>query len=281
LNPRRFSITFLGTAAASLSPQSSTSAYLVEINRSYILIDAGIGALRQIKKVGVSPKDINIILITHWHIDHFAGLPAVLRAKRKSKLPSIFGPSIPLSARIFLNLSFYPLGRVFESVTEDFCYDYEGFSIEAIPNCHGKESYGWGISEQLQHSPRGPRKIVISGDTRPAETILKAAQEVDLLVHEATYLNKDINAALLHRHSTAKEAAELARKARVGALALTHIPSRCARLDIQEEAQKFFPQVLVPSSLDKIHLDPLPEGEHKSNSGWAKVALESGYVSTS
>ncbi len=270
---KNFNITFLGTSAASVSPQAFTSAYLVEINRSHVLIDAGIGVLRQLRKTKLSPSDIDIILVTHWHLDHYAGLPAVLRAKRKSTPRPIFGPPIPLSARLFLALALYPWDKTFEAIREDFSCSYADFRIEAIPNSHFLDSYGWVIAEKPE-AGLAARRMVISGDTRPAENVLKAARGADLLVHEATYLEKDAKTALLHQHSTAAEAADLAAKAGVGALALTHIPNRYTRQEVQEEAQTIFGRVFVPSSLDKFHLEPQPDEEAKKNSGWAKIMIE-------
>jgi ribonuclease Z len=261
LNSKSFSITFLGTAAASWSPKSPTSCYLVEIDQIRILIDAGLGALGQLRKLRISPDDINIILVTHWHIDHYAGLPTVLRARRKSTPLSIFGPPISGMVRLLLAVSRYPFGRIFEPVTGDFFRSYKGCGIQAIPNSHNVESYGWVISEGLNGNSQAGRRIVISGDTRPADTILNAARGADLLVHEATYLERDARTAFRHQHSTAAQAAELAIKAGVGSLALTHIPRRYSQRDVKEEAQRSFTRVFLPFPLDTFRLDPLVEGD--------------------
>jgi ribonuclease Z len=269
-----FNITFLGTSAASISPYSSTSASLVEINQNWILIDAGIGALRQLRKVKVSPENINIILITHWHPDHYAGLPAVLRAKRTSSNLSIYGPAIPFAARLYLTALFYPLNRIFKTVTGDFSQIYSDFCLQAIPTSHNIDSYGWAIIEKTSNQPQEGRKIIITGDTQPNENIVHAAKKSDLLVHEATYLSKDAKLAHLHHHSTVADAAEIALKSGVGALALNHVPDRYSTQKIQAEAQKIFPRVLVPSPLDKIYVDPLPNNELKEKPGWAKIRIE-------
>lgn len=257
MNTQDFSITFLGTAAASWSLWSPTSTYLVEVSQSRILIDAGIGALRQLRKLGISPDDLDIILITHWHLDHFAGLAKVLRSRTRSSPLSLYGPPISNIVSLYFALSCYPIGRIFEPIKGEYSRNYKGIGIRAIPNSHNMESYGWVISEGFNGDPRRGRRIVISGDTRPSESILKASQGADLLVHEATYLERDAHSAFLHQHSTAAQAAELASKARVGALALTHIPGRYSRQAVKDEAQRIFPQVFLPSSLDSFRLDPL------------------------
>jgi ribonuclease Z len=271
---RDFAITFLGTSAASTSPYSSTSAFLVKIDRSRILVDAGIGALRQLRKIGVSPEDIDILLITHWHIDHYAGLPALLRARRASAALPIFGPPMRLFAKIYLTALFCQPGQKLETIASNSSLVHQHFQFEAIPTSHGVDSYGWAITERPDNQPHQLRKIVISGDTLPDQNILQAAREADLLVHEATYLDKDAGIAALHQHSTAAEAAEIGAKSKVGALALTHIPDRYSRLEILTEAEKIFPRVIVPAPLDTIYLDPLPAGELKEYPGWANIRKE-------
>ena len=103
----------------------------------------------------------------------------------------------------------------------------------------------------------GGRRIIISGDTRPSTNVLNAARGADPLVHEATYLGKYAQTALLHNHSTSTQAAQIAISAGVKILALTHIPVRYPRLEVQREAEKTFPGVLIPSPLDTIVLDPI------------------------
>jgi ribonuclease Z len=73
---------------------------------------------------------------------------------------------------------------------------------------------------------RPGRTIVISGDTRPCASTRQAASGADLLVHEATFGDEEMERALETSHSTAREAAHLAREANVRRLVLTHVSSR-------------------------------------------------------
>jgi ribonuclease Z len=271
--PLDFSITFLGTSAASTSLNSCTSSCLVKVGRKCILIDAGIGTLRQLQKIKVNPEEIDIILITHWHIDHYAGLPAVLRKIKKLTSLSIYGPVIPLFTRLFLAILFHPFSKIYKTISEGFSRRYTNFILQAIPTSHSENSYGWAIFEKTEDLLQIERKIVISGDTRPIDNILHASRGADLLIHEATYLDKDAATAFIHQHSTAAGAAKIAQKSGVGALALTHIPERYSRLEVKVEAQEYFPQVFVPEPLDTIQLDPTPEGKTRENPGWAKIRI--------
>lgn len=81
----------------------------------------------------------------------------------------------------------------------------------------------------LVGQPRAGRKVVISGDTRPTEALRAMAHHADLLVHEATFGDDEAARAVETGHSTAREAATIARDAEVRRLVLTHFSARYSR----------------------------------------------------
>lgn len=107
---------------------------------------------------------------------------------------------------------------------------------------------------------RPGRRVVFSGDTRPCRTLFDAALGADVLVHEATFLEDERDRAAETGHSTAKQAAELARDAGVHLLALTHISTRYLGREIAAEAGPAFAATVVPRDFDVIDV-PLPERE--------------------
>ncbi len=112
--------------------------------------------------------------------------------------------------------------------------------------------------DQVLGPPRGGRRIVITGDTRPARSVLEAALEADLLVHEASFAHEERERADETGHATARGAAELALAAGVKLLALTHLSNRYFGPELVREARDVFPDTVVPRDFDTIEI-PFPE----------------------
>jgi ribonuclease Z len=112
--------------------------------------------------------------------------------------------------------------------------------------------------DQVMGEPRPGRKIVLSGDTAPAEMTRVAAHRASLLIHEATFAGADADRAALTGHTTAVQAAAIAAEAEVELLALVHLSQRYAPADIEAEARAEFERTIVPRDFDRVEI-PFPE----------------------
>jgi ribonuclease Z len=92
------------------------------------------------------------------------------------------------------------------------------------------------------------------GDTGDTNNLVEPVHGVDLLVIEATYLERDADLAEQFDHLTAAQAARLARDAGVHHLVLTHISRRYRESDILEEAQAIMPNTTVARDLDRFRV---------------------------
>ena len=100
---------------------------------------------------------------------------------------------------------------------------------------------------ELVGAPRPGRRIVLTGDTRPCAATIDIARGADVLVHEATFGDEEAARAVETGHSTAREAAIVARDAGVGTLLLTHFSARYSRdaAELGKEARQCFERTLV------------------------------------
>ncbi|UCG86704.1 MAG: ribonuclease Z [Gemmatimonadota bacterium] len=101
--------------------------------------------------------------------------------------------------------------------------------------------------DDLVGPARPGRLVVLSGDTRPCESVVAAAEGADLLVHDATFGNDEKDRACETDHSTAAEAAQVALAARVKRLVLTHFSARysVSAKVLVEQAQAVFSDVVA------------------------------------
>jgi ribonuclease Z len=295
------SVFFVGTGGSVPSARRGLPAVLVRRGGDRLLIDCGEGTQRQlVRSVGL--VDMDSVFITHFHADHWLGLPGMLKSfalRERSEPLTVYGPrglsELMGAMRIVYGRLPYPLDVV--ELEPAQTVERDGYLIASIPVRHrGEASFGYALVEQprpghldarlaeelgVQPGPdfgrlqrgetvggvsaeqvMGParegRKIVISGDTTPCEPLAIAAHQADLLVHEATFAEEEAERARETSHSTARQAAELARDAEVRLLALTHFSSRYAGGELLEEARQVFEATEAPRDFDTIEI-PLPE----------------------
>jgi len=105
--------------------------------------------------------------------------------------------------------------------------------------------------KELVGPPVPGRKVVYTGDTEPCDAVIQLARNADLLIHESTYAHAELRLARRSAHSTAREAAEVARAANARALILTHFSPRYENEegltldDLLHEARAIFPETML------------------------------------
>jgi ribonuclease Z len=125
---------------------------------------------------------------------------------------------------------------------------------QTVVGANGREVQPGDVME----GSRQGRKIVVTGDTRPCEPIVDLARGASVLVHDSTFGASETERAMETGHSTAREAAEVARAAQVGTLVLTHISSRHTWRELRDEARDIFPGAVLPRDFDTLVV-PYPE----------------------
>ncbi len=294
------SIFFAGTAGSVPTARRGLPATLIRRGGEKLLFDCGEGTQRQLLRT-VGLPDITEIFLTHHHLDHWLGLPGLLKTfdlRDRTTPLTLFGP--PGTERLMASLQ-QLVGRLryrlrVVDLEPDAIVEFDGYEVHALRVRHRGEAYGYalieadrpgrfdaelaaklgvapgpdfgrlqrgetvdGVSpEQVMGETRRGRRIVLSGDTAPCDMLRVAADGADVLVHEATFTSEERERAMETAHSTAAQAAELAREAGVGLLALTHVSTRYLGREIRDEARAIFPNTVVPRDFDTIDV-PLPE----------------------
>ncbi|MGN6797783.1 MAG: ribonuclease Z [Gaiellaceae bacterium] len=115
--------------------------------------------------------------------------------------------------------------------------------------------------DAVMGAARKGRRIVITGDTAPVDTVRVLAEGADVLVHEATFSEEELDRAKETLHSTARQAGEVAAAAGVRLLAITHFSPRYFGPELLEEAQAVFPSTVAPRDFDVITVPFAERGE--------------------
>jgi ribonuclease Z len=112
--------------------------------------------------------------------------------------------------------------------------------------------------EDVMGKSRQGRTIVLTGDTAPCHATVSAAADADLLIHDASFSEEEVQRAADTGHSTVGQAAAVAREAHVKMLALVHISSRYHVGTVLDEARDVFGPCVAPRDFDVIEI-PFPE----------------------
>ncbi len=257
------SIRMLGTCCAlpENEPNQDCTCALVDDN---ILIDTGFCAAANMLRHGVTPCDLDYLFITHCHHDHYMGLPQILfyhamvnRAKTKSDPFTIVGPRTEIRMVVeraihFLRNDQYHFfnGQEMNIIELDPGQPFETprYNVMTCPTIHTVP----GLCYRFTEKETG-KSFVCCWDTAQYDGLIRYAKDADLLLHEASYGPNKRDPLLPGGHSGAPDAAELAKNACVGQLALVHYYPRLREANLAA-AKAIFPNTITPLPGEMIML---------------------------
>lgn len=287
-------ILFLGTSGSWPTPKRNVSAVAVKRGPEVLLFDCGEGTQRQFMLSPMSFMQVSRIFVTHFHGDHFLGIPGLVQSMtmgdRQAPL-EMYGPrGMKDLVHRMLTLGHFKAG--FEVPVREMAggdsLDFDEYVVRALDAQHTVPALSYALDEKerpgrfdlekakalgipegplyrrLQEGqpvvvngrtftsdlvlgpPRRGRKIVYTGDTMPSEALVAFSGGADVLIHDATAETSLEEKANRYGHSTARQAALVAKDAGVRTLVLTHVSPRYDdAAPILADATPVFPNTIL------------------------------------
>lgn len=264
-------VTILGCGSAKPTRTTSPSAQLVELCDKSFLVDCGEGVILTMQKLGVHTSRLYNIFISHLHGDHCFGLIGLLTTLGMLKrtqpmhiyahpdLEKLLKPLLEYHANDRLyDIIFHPINpRKHEVIFED-----RTVSVETIPLKHGVPTCGFLFKETHRvknedgsFSHEIHKRYAYCSDTQYSEKIIPIIEDVDTLYHESTFLQEHGARSKEVKHSTAAEAATIAKMAKAKKLILGHYSARVEDHNLfLQEAKPIFDNTILAEENDVITL---------------------------
>lgn len=252
MGSHKIRVVFLGTAGSTFTEDNTPPCIYVE----GFLLDCSASCPQRLLSRGLLGS-LHSILLTHLHLDHSLGvyelawhLGTVL-SKQKLYL------YLPAGEKERLEEAFAVLGgrlsekllSFFEVVEVEPNYIYG--RIKVVYAQHSVKAVGYRLDFENA-------SICYTGDTAPTGEIVKAFRDCSILIHDATYPPGLEEQALRDGHSTPLKAAEVAKNANAGMLALVHLPyaryGKNIKAEFLKAAREIFPNTIIPEPGEIIEL---------------------------
>lgn len=252
-------LTILGSGSALPTWQNSPSGQILDICDKSFMIDCGEGIQLTMRQMGIKTARLYSIFISHLHGDHCFGLLGLLTTfdmmGRTQPLHIYAHADLEKLLRPMMNYHMPEMKYevVFHAINprkQEVIFSDRTITVETIPLKHKVPSCGFlfyerhrkvdPVTGELGYETR--KRYAYCSDTMYKESNVPQLEGVDVLFHEATFTDEWESRCPLTMHSTARQAATLALKAKVGQLIIGHYSSRVDDHTVfLKEAQQVFP----------------------------------------
>ncbi len=254
-------LTFIGTAGCTPSAGNETACFLLN---DHVLIDCGWCAALSMLPTGHAPTDLDALLITHCHHDHYMGLASVLfyRRMQRARLAgdrelAIYGPADDIERVVELARAYLQVDRfsavqttpAVHAVTPGDAPTIGEFEARTAPTRHQVQGLAWRLRDTNTGATLG-----FSGDTAYLPALAEFFHGVDLLVMEGSTGLTDPPEDGEAGHSGVRQSATIARDADAGRLALVHIGGSASD-EMLAAAREVFPATWMPTAGEVVTVE--------------------------
>lgn len=248
-NPNELSVTILGSGTCVPSLKRSSCSVLIRTGDNILLFDSGVGTMKRLLEAGVEIFDVSFIFYSHFHPDHTGELVPFLfsnkypdGSRRKKPLTLVAGngflkfyENLKLVYGHWIELDSDLLNMIELDNTHHDMRRFDDFKVETLPVEHNPESIAYRITDP------GGASVVYSGDTDFSDNLVMLSKDADLLICESALPDE----LKVKGHLTPSLAGEIAKRANVRKLVLTHFYPECDLVDVKKECRKTYSGPLV------------------------------------
>jgi ribonuclease BN (tRNA processing enzyme) len=223
-------LTVIGFWGGYPKQNAASSGYLLEQDGFKLLIECGSGVLAKLQNI-IQPEELDAVLISHYHPDHIADIGVLQHARLIQGFLGKEIPTLPLYGHHFDQNEFSKL--TYKNITKGIAYDPNEvltigpFQVSFLKTAHPVPCYAMRIET-------GGKAVVYTADSSFKEEFIVFSKEADVLLCECNFYSHQNGKSAGHMTST--DAGQLANKAAVKQLILTHLPHYGNLSDLVNEA---------------------------------------------
>ncbi|MBI4850604.1 MAG: MBL fold metallo-hydrolase [Acidobacteria bacterium] len=236
-------IVILGSGTAVPTVDRGAAGYLLIVDNEKVMFDCGPGSTRKLAQAGFELIDLDRVCISHFHPDHVCDLTAILFGSRipnysRTKPLELVGPvGLKQHYEKLLNIfGNWLISKDYELIITELhpsntfaIVEYQHYKLMAQMVDHSYPAFGYRVE-----TPTGI--ITYSGDTDYCEGIISLCENADIAVLECSTPDE----RKIHGHLTPSLAGQIAQKAKVKHLVLSHFYPECQMVDLTSQCRKFY-----------------------------------------